>query len=297
MSRQINERIALHRERPNDIGSDEWISHKFRTLGTNETFRHQVDRSSVEGGETSGYPQRWADSRQEPVGVKARGHGDSNPAWVSFGLQGMRADFPARDSKKGGGQVWSLLGISSAEAADAGRVEFSTLWSNYPVAKPYIEKATGKPPKGFENQCAIKVSEALQGSGVDLKSFKGASVSIHGKRAAIRAEELTSWLANQSIPGIGKGEIITGKDWEERIKNRKGIISFENYWARPGETSAPTGDHIDLWNGSRLTASGFAGSLVTMGRYMGIDSMSVPGTPLQYSDLGKSTRIRFFEVK
>ena len=33
-----------------------------------------------------------------------------------------------------------------------------TIWANYPDAKPYIDEKTGKPPKGFENQCAIKVS-------------------------------------------------------------------------------------------------------------------------------------------
>jgi hypothetical protein len=65
--------------------------------------------------------------------------------------------------------------------------------AGYPSSKPYVDKS-GDPPKGFENQCAIKVSVALHAAGVDMKSFRGAAVTVDGKRLAIRAEELAAWL-------------------------------------------------------------------------------------------------------
>jgi hypothetical protein len=60
--------------------------------------------------------------------------------------------------------------------------------------------------------------------------------------------------------------------------------------------SHPTGDHIDLWNGSRLTASGLIGTLTTTARYLGQRSF-LPATDWGYSDLGKSKTILFWEIK
>lgn len=172
-------------------------------------------------------------------------------------------------------------------------VTFRALWAGYPGGKPYLDPKTGSPPKGFENQCAIKVSVALQASGVDMRSFRGAHVVVNGKTAATHAEELASWLQKQRIAGISSSpKNTTGEKWQESIKGRTGIVFFANYWARPGETKSPTGDHIDLWNGSRLTASGLEGAVVTLLRFgLGVDSG--PG----FSDLGKATTIFFWEVR
>ncbi len=174
-------------------------------------------------------------------------------------------------------------------------IKFATLWTNYPDDKPYIDQKTGNPPKGFENQCAIKVSVALHGSGIEMKSFKGASVKIKGRSAAVRAQELSNWLKMMPFCGLPSSpEAVTGKDWENKIGGRTGIIFFQNYWTRDGETATNrSGDHIDLWNGSRLTASGLMGVLTTFARFtIGINSISN-----LYSDLGNSTQILFWEVK
>jgi len=168
-------------------------------------------------------------------------------------------------------------------------IKFSELWDAYPSDHPYKD-SKGQTPKGYENQCAIKVSVALAGAGVKLVNFHGASVQINGSPVAVRAEELTAWLSKEVIPGISAPEEITGEDWEKKIKGRTGIVSFKDYWLRPGEKT-PTGDHIDLWNGSRLTMSGFEGTLVTSLRYIGISSG--PG----FSDLGKSKKILFWQIK
>jgi hypothetical protein len=49
-------------------------------------------------------------------------------------------------------------------------IPFATLWRNYPTDTPCV-LPTGKPPKGFENQCAIRMSVCLDRSGVVLKGL------------------------------------------------------------------------------------------------------------------------------
>lgn len=183
-------------------------------------------------------------------------------------------------------------GVHPASAGKERRVlTFDSLWDGYPNDKPYVDK-NGDVPKGYENQCAIKLSVALDAAGVDLSGFRGAYVVVKGKRAAIRAEELAQWLKKQRIDGLPPAPAnVTGKDWQKKIAGKKGIVFFANYWARSGETRAPSGDHIDLWNGSRLTASGLQGAVVTFLRFgVGIDSG--PG----FSSLDNASSILFWEA-
>jgi hypothetical protein len=175
-------------------------------------------------------------------------------------------------------------------------VTFARLWASYPGGHPYVDSKTGKPPPGFSNQCAIKVSMAIHGAGVEMKSFRGSAIKMNGFTTAYVAEQLAGWLKLQPFCGLPKEpEDVTGKYWEVAIKGRTGIIFFANYWKRDGETTTPTGDHIDLWNGSRLTAN--APNLV---RRLGITSiqwLSGPLSTYNFSDLGNSTKILFWEVK
>jgi hypothetical protein len=52
-------------------------------------------------------------------------------------------------------------------------IAFETLWTNYPTSDPCIDPKTGSPPKGFSNQCAIRLGRALELSGVSFRSFHG----------------------------------------------------------------------------------------------------------------------------
>jgi hypothetical protein len=175
-------------------------------------------------------------------------------------------------------------------------VTFSKLWESYPGGHPYSDSKTGKPPKGYENQCAIKVSKAIHGAGIQMKSFNGASVTMDDLKTAVVATQLADWLKLQPFCGLPKEpENITGKEWESKIKSRSGIIYFENYWHRQGETKVATGDHIDLWNGSKLTPNA-----VNNVRRLGLNSVQWlpwPLDDLNFSDLGNSTKILFWEVK
>ncbi|WP_197341619.1 type VI secretion system amidase effector protein Tae4 [Ralstonia solanacearum] len=187
---------------------------------------------------------------------------------------------------------------------DVPSVKFSDLWGNYVTGQPYKEK--GGVPKGFENQCAIRMSATLHKVGIEMKSFSTANVTLKpgdsfgrimldGKFTAVKADQLGSWLSRQPFCGIGKAENITGMDWESRIKGRTGIVMFDGYWTRDGESSErASGGHIDLWNGSRLTNNGVVGTVETFARFtLGIHNPWIP----VYSDLRKSKTILFFEVK
>lgn len=171
-------------------------------------------------------------------------------------------------------------------------VNFVALWAGYPGSPPYLDPKTNEPPAGYENQCAIKVSVALAAAGVSMERFRGAAVAVKGTRAAIRAQELAAWLKRERIDGIAFApETITGTEWQGKIKGRTGIVYFADYWLREGEKT-PSGDHIDLWNGSRMTASGLSGAITTFARF-GLGINAGPG----FSDLGKATTIWFWEVK
>ncbi|WP_338100694.1 T6SS effector amidase Tae4 family protein [Rubrivivax gelatinosus] len=187
-------------------------------------------------------------------------------------------------------------------------VTFAALWAGYPANPPYRDHKTGKPPAGFENQCAIKISVAIHSAGIEMKSFTAKSIgvrpsdlghiNINGRTAATRASQLAAWLDKQPFCGLPrKPEIITGEDWQSKIARRTGIVYFADYWMRKTDArNQSTGDHIDLWNGSRLTASGLIGTLTTTARYLGQRSF-LPGTDWGYSDLGKSKTILFWEIK
>lgn len=175
-------------------------------------------------------------------------------------------------------------------------VTFAKLWESYPSGHPYVDPKTGKVPPGFENQCAIKVSVAIHGAGIEMKSFRGADVRMNGLKTAIVAEQLAAWLKLQPFCGLpSTPESVTGKDWQDKIRGRTGIIFFANYWKRSGETTRPTGDHIDLWNKTKLTFNG-----ANFVRRFGLTSIQwLPGplAEFNFSDLGNSSEILFWEVK
>lgn len=124
---------------------------------------------------------------------------------------------------------------------------FAELWKNHPNItgeEPLLDK------RQYENQCAINLYAALQRSGINVKSFHGQlSWQKDKPRYAIRAQEVANWLASAAHPIFpAKVEKFGGKEVFEKIKDKTGIIFFQNYWG-----TGDQGDHIDLWNGSRLT--------------------------------------------
>ena len=141
---------------------------------------------------------------------------------------------------------------------------FEVLWSKHPLNWRPIERFPFRRADGtplFEDQCAIKMSIALQLAGLSLKSFRGAaethavaSLKSESFRAALRAEELAQWL----MKVLGAPEHWKPDQALEKVRFRKGIIFFKDFWVRtlgPGrvETAANrSGDHIDVWDGHTL---------------------------------------------
>ncbi|WP_322106967.1 type VI secretion system amidase effector protein Tae4 [Paraburkholderia sp. J41] len=180
---------------------------------------------------------------------------------------------------------------------------FEELWNNYPSGDPYDNST-------YKDQCAIRMSVTFHRVGIEMKSFSSKLVHplwgqpsigriiLDGEVAATRADELGEWLRLQPFAGLPAAEVITGSDWESKIKGRTGIIQFSGYWQRDGEktTADATGGHIDLWNGSRLTISGPVDSIATIGRRFGMNSL-FPGTSIGFSDLRNSKQILFWEIK
>jgi len=76
----------------------------------------------------------------------------------------------------------------------------------------------------------------------------------------IRAEELAKGLEKYSVflPGVQKIQKINPKEFKDRLRGKRGIIFFKDYYQRTNNGKKESfrnrsGDHIDLWNGSRLT--------------------------------------------
>ncbi|MEG6503056.1 MULTISPECIES: hypothetical protein [unclassified Desulfovibrio] len=71
----------------------------------------------------------------------------------------------------------------------------------------------------------------------------------------------------------------------------------KDYWLRKGE-KYPSGDHIDLWNGSRfpiISAASAAAGMLWFG--LGVGSIDLFDGFLQYSDLAGSKKILIWELQ
>ncbi|PZN79475.1 MAG: hypothetical protein DM484_11290 [Candidatus Methylumidiphilus alinenensis] len=123
---------------------------------------------------------------------------------------------------------------------------FATLWNNHPTIKG---ESSLLDRGAYEYQCSINLSAALIRSGVNMKSYNGQLSWQKGNpKYAIRAQQLANWLASPVNPLRSKVEKYSGSEVFDKINGRSGVIFFQNYWGIGHQ-----GDHIDLWNGYRLT--------------------------------------------
>ena len=142
-------------------------------------------------------------------------------------------------------------------------VTFNQLWNNHPTNTGEQLPCRTLGFSNFENQCSIRLGVCLRRAGVPASSIRGsltcnqAKLTGHGQDDMhyIRARELAQSLRNASIPGVGPVYTLTNPgDFANELDGRKGMIFFNGYWWRSTDTSRPTGDHIDLWNGWRTSA-------------------------------------------
>ncbi len=141
---------------------------------------------------------------------------------------------------------------------------------------------------GVTNQCAVRMSVALERSGFSLDAFDPARRVHRGRPACqlsvqhvLGARELIRYLRNL----WGPPERFRGRSVNTAaaaIAGRNGIVYFDNCFTREGEETA-TGDHIDLWNGST-----YYNQIIHVGA--GGDARA--GTPL----FGRSQEVWFFPL-
>lgn len=183
---------------------------------------------------------------------------------------------------------------NSVHAVQLKVLTFDELWFAYPDEEdPFVDPKTGKKPQYADNQCAVRMSIMLHNVGVEMKSFRGrGQIRIDGKRTALRAREMADWLKLRPFAGLPSPEDITGRNRQDQIKGRTGIVYFSGYWARDTDSHGQTtGDHIDLWNKDTLSSPGLGGRVTSFFRFrMGLSRA-------WYSDLGKSKEILFWEIK
>lgn len=140
---------------------------------------------------------------------------------------------------------------------------FKELWDNHPTIKNNDNPFNSNGMINFPNQCAIRLGICLQNSGYDTTKFSNVKRCWQhdkSKGRILRAEELAEALKKQApfLHGIQRTEEVDPKKFSSLLAGKKGIIFFKDYWRRTidGVTESfrnRTGDHIDLWNGLRLT--------------------------------------------
>jgi hypothetical protein len=127
---------------------------------------------------------------------------------------------------------------------------FQKLWDAHPTGELPCS-TDGK--SNHENQCAIRMGVAFTKAGVSMKTWGIRSCWHHPVTDGhtLAAEEMANALANRAIvPGMGKVEKYRGEEWRKGLKGRRGIFFCKDFYGTP-----QVGDHIDLWNGWRLTSA------------------------------------------
>ncbi len=175
-------------------------------------------------------------------------------------------------------------------------LDFDAMWKAHPMnwqppePAPWRHSAKGvlaavsEGEPVYENQCAIKMSFALEAGGLSLSSYPKNRIEnrpverLNGqkKRGALAAQELAAWLSK----ALAKPEELEPAAAQKLVSGKKGIVFFKDFWTRDGETT-PQGDHIDLWDGKQIP--GYP-----------------PGNPLHQGTLdyfARSRAIWFWEVK
>lgn len=141
-------------------------------------------------------------------------------------------------------------------------IRFKQLWDNHPSINGPKNPCVTNGKKNFDDQCAIRLGVALSKSGVDTSKLPGAVHCWHGHPKSqghvIRAEELANGLSKRMVPGVQPLIKVNPSGFSEAITGKTGIIFFKDYWQRKNNGFKETfrnrsGDHIDLWNGARIT--------------------------------------------
>jgi hypothetical protein len=179
-------------------------------------------------------------------------------------------------------------------------VTFKSLWENHPTISGDSDPCTTNGKKNFTNQCAIRVGVALTKCGIKTSSIPGAVHCWHGHDKSeghvIRAEELANGLSKIKLSGLKPALKVSPKSFSKELSGKKGIIFFKDYWQRTNSGNQESfrnrsGDHIDIWNGSRITdITSWARINLRFGSF-GLHTITD-----RFSDFEESKEIWFWEI-
>lgn len=166
---------------------------------------------------------------------------------------------------------------------------FNTLWKNHPEIFGDAAPCRTNGAKNFSDQCAINLGVALRRSGADLSKLSGVRYCWQHPKSEghiLAAEEMAKALSRANVPGLQRVQKVKPEDFEDVLAGQQGIIFFKDFWRRGSETFGNrSGDHIDLWNGRRLT-DWLSYPRIQLG-------FSIEGT---FSDYHESREIWFWKV-
>jgi hypothetical protein len=141
---------------------------------------------------------------------------------------------------------------------------------------------------GITNQCAVRMSVALERCGFGLDAFDPHR-RVHSGRSrcqltvqhVVGARELADYLTRiWGAPERWRGGSVNSAAAD--LAGRTGIVYFNNCFQREGQ-AARTGDHIDLWNGRT-----YYNQII----HVGAGGDAAAGTPL----FGRSDEVWFFPL-
>jgi Type VI secretion system (T6SS), amidase effector protein 4 len=101
-------------------------------------------------------------------------------------------------------------------------VTFDIPWKNYPDGHPCVDRKTGRAPEGYSDQCAMRVGDALERSGVSFASFHGKRSPCAPKSTGMvaGAQELANWLGPTRFSGCPKPDSPCATT-QESVQNRE----------------------------------------------------------------------------
>lgn len=132
-------------------------------------------------------------------------------------------------------------------------VAFATLWKNHVGRGNVCDRTT------FRNQCAMRMGESLEGSGISLKgkivkrcTTYSSNFKDHKPGHIRSAQELANvfYRSPKLLGGRVQKKIFNGTidDNLNAFKGKKGMVFIMNGWGRT--------DHIDLWDGTTMQMKG-----------------------------------------
>ena len=184
-----------------------------------------------------------------------------------------------------------ILNFQQKAKATWKTITFKTLWENYPSST--VEHLDKNNNDIYEHHCAIHLSESLFQSGIEFIGDCSKYSCPNGRSTHILLATSLSVKINVQTNGIKNilRKDLTGATYEAYVKDKTGIIYFENYWKRPQETDEKrSGDHIDLWNKNELASNGVLKTWLRQ-------AFPSVAERLGSSDLTKSKNVIFWEIK